>query len=74
MEDNTVMIEAVFDREYAEVIFAAFQHESKALESVLYADDSSEKAKIVCGFKNENLRQVTVGKIERMFPGKIDWR
>ena len=76
MEDNTVMIEAVVcGDETAKKVFKAFCDDPKALRPTIAPDEKvAEMHHIVCGFANPDHRQLTVGSIEKMLPGKIDWR
>ena len=78
--DDTVMVEACLktnDSDEQKAIFKAFCDDPSALEPAIHADDAKSRRGfdwIVCGFKNKHVRQRFIGKIDQMFPGKIDWR
>lgn len=75
MNDGYTMLEAVVEHENAKEIFKAFCDEPKALDCAISPHPvESECDAIVCGFNSAKKRQVVVGKMERLFPGKISWR
>ena len=73
MDNNLVMVEAVVAHDEAKEIFRAFCEERRALRAQITPKDAVNDS-ITAGFENDNVRRIVVGKIEKMFPGKISWR
>ena len=73
------MIEAYLktrDHDEEDAIFNAFCDESKALKPGKHVvnENGEDHCVITCGFKDRHHCQMVIGKIEKLFPGKIDWR
>ena len=73
MDNYMVMVEAVVAHDEAKEIFRAFCEERRALRAQISPKDAVNDS-ITAGFESDNVKKTVIGKIEKMFPGKISWR
>jgi len=75
MDTKTVMVEAVVNHDDVKEVFKAFCDDKSALSPAMSVKSGKENLDvIVAGFRTADIRQHFVGKMERLFPGKISWR
>lgn len=75
MNDDYTMLEAVVEHENAKEIFKAFCDDTSARGCTITPHKvETDCDAITCGFVSVAARQHFVGKMERLFPGKISWR
>ncbi len=72
---DITMLEAVVRHEDAKEIFRAFCEDPSARDCMITPHEvETDCDAITCGFENNAVKQHFVGKMERLFPGKISWR